>query len=183
MVSEYFPHPTIHELSQGSQRFYACNGYIHVDTLDEAVKYAPGKLGFTVPTRNDRKADRDDVIYQNRVRMNPIAPRLSYDFKMMLRCLEVIDEVKDEEGMMFSMLTEFAGVVDVEVLATRYVLHFDSAHRHYIMGKLAEYQVPHTRNIDGHTTEVLRMIKQPLVRGEIRTIHPAMESPGNKRNK
>ena len=33
----------------------------------------------------------------------------------------------------------------------------------YVMEKLAEYQIPHTRNVDGHTTEILRMEKQKRV--------------------
>ena len=87
---------TIHELSESSQRFYACNGHVHVDTLGEASRYAPERLCSAVPTR--------------------------------------------------------------------YVLHFQSPYRHYIMDKLAEHMIPHTRNIDGQTTEVLRMVKQPRIK-------------------
>lgn len=161
MFTEYFPCCTFHCLSSAEQIRYAQDGFLTVRSLNAGADI--GYVKVNKKSQRQQIIERDHDIYQPMVRRNPIAPRRSYDLKKMLRCIEVVEEVLTEDGTMFTMLTEFAGVVDVEVLSTRYVLHFDSAHRHYIMDKLSEYQIPHTRNVDGHTTEILRMEKQKKV--------------------
>lgn len=156
MITEYFPCSTIHMLSESEQMMYARDGYITVRSIDGGADI--GRVKPKKKTKKQQIVERDHDIYNPSVRSNKVAPRRSYNIKSMLKCVDVIEELVTDEGKMYTMLTEFAGVVDVEELSTRYVLHFDSVHRHYIMEKLAEYQIPHTRNVDGHTTEILRMV-------------------------
>lgn len=165
MMTEYFPNTTFFELSAPLQNFYQQHGYVPVRSLDGAECYAPAYAhSAPITTRNDRKVARDEIIYQTRVRRNKLVPRESYDFQELLRCVEVIDDLQDDEGRMYTMLTEYAGIVDVEVLSTRYVIHFESAFRRYVLDKLAEYMIPHTPCTDGHTVIVHRLIKQPRKR-------------------
>jgi len=161
MVTEYFPNTTFFELSQPLQAFYHQHGYVPVHSLDGAECYAPGHIVQPASsTRNDRKLEREEIIYQKRVKRNKLVPRESYDFQELLRCVEVIDDLQDDEGRMYTMLTEYASIVDVEVLSTRYVIHFESAFRRYILDKLAEYMIPHTPCVDGHSVIVHRLIRQ-----------------------
>ena len=162
MVSEYFPCVTFHQLSAADQRDYSLYGSVRALGMEEGAnlgmthKWCPEKV-----TRAELRIRREEDIYQKKAQRNMIAPRRSYNFKTLLKCVEVLEEVLTDEGHMLTMLTEFAGVVDVETLSTRYILHFDSPHRKYILTMLTDYHIPHTRCKDGHTTEVLRMDRQP----------------------
>lgn len=152
---------SFHQLSLSEQRFYEQNGYVQAFPVSVMANYGGHRAQWErKETRRDRMIAREEVILQPRIKRNKIAPRKSINFQELLRCIEVVDEVTDDEGTMTTMLTEHVGVVDLETLSTRYVLHFDSLNRDKIEALLRAYLIDKYRCTDAHTIVVPRMMRQ-----------------------
>ena len=160
MFTEYFPHTTIHDIPVGMRKDYELYGSIslHCSCLELCATISPlptvySKRGLAVDNTPDKPTPT------NVRRERPLGfgvRKRSYNFYDILKCIEIVDRVRDDEGEMTTILTRWAGVIDIETIATRYVLHFDSMHAGYIIGRLRELQVPH-KQVDYHTIVVPRL--------------------------
>lgn len=158
MVTEFFPYGTFHMLSLSDQRSYMQDGIVNIQR--DGYNFGGHRERWErKETRRDKGIAREQVILQAKKKRNRIVPRRSVDFKELLRSIQIVDEVTDDEGTLTTILTEHVGVVDIETLSTRYVLHFDSMHRDQIEALLRNYLIDKYRCTDGHTIVIPRLIK------------------------
>lgn len=109
MVTEFFPYGTFHMLSLSDQRSYLQDGIVHIQR--DGYNFGGHRERWErKETRQDKIIAREQVILQAKKKRNRIVPRRSVDFKELLRCIQVVDEVTDDEGTMTTILTSMSAL-------------------------------------------------------------------------
>ena len=165
MLTQYFPHTTIHDIPTGMARDYGTFGSVNLHCTDlelcavlSPISKVRGRIELKVDTTPDRPTPEN--VKRERFMKLGLKKR-TYNFEVILKCIKVVEQSFDDDGSTMTILTRFAGVIDIETLSTRYVIHFDSIHRNYIRERLRMFSVP-VQTMDYHTAVVPRLKKRGI---------------------